>query len=47
MTTDNVGKEIFKYVDDVNEYLYIFYISEDKVIVKRYKLTLDNEMTFE
>jgi len=39
-------KEIYKYVTDDNSKLFSFNIDGDKIIVKRYNLTLDKEKIF-
>jgi len=40
-------KEIYKYITEDNSKLFIFNIDEDKVIVKRYNLTMEEEKIFE
>jgi hypothetical protein len=39
-------KEIYKYITDNNSKLFSFNIDGEKIIVKRYNLTLDEEKTF-
>jgi len=42
----NNVKEIYKYITDDNSKLFSFNIDGDKIIVKRYNLTLDEEKVF-